>query len=43
MSFQLQETLNRIAQLKEANAAAKKENKEEEFKNKVKQIINIMN
>ena len=35
MSFQLQETLNRIAQLKEANAAAKKENKEKNTNHKV--------
>ena len=35
MSFQLQETLNRIAALKEANAAAKKENEEKNTNHKV--------
>ena len=35
MSFQLQETLNRIAALKEANAAAIQENKEKNTNHKV--------
>lgn len=35
MSFQLQETLNKIASLREANAAAKKENEEKNTNHKV--------